>query len=146
TARRVGAAMEAGKRPCPRPMERQRLDEHDDLSLVRASAGSLRDDEEVVQMRRAVLEDRDREARARRFQRLFEAVMIRWLRGDFEPQGVETWPQFRARVLSCVETMTSLCEPRTRILAFTSVGPIAVLLQRALGTEDAASFRLAWRL
>ncbi len=146
TARRVGKAMEAAGRAWPEPMELPGLDEHDDLSLVRASVGSLSDDEEVSQLRREMLEVRDREERSRRFHRLFEAVMIRWLRGDFEPQGIETWPQFRARVLSCVETMTSLCEPRTRILSFTSVGPVAVLLQRALGSDDLTSFRLAWRL
>lgn len=146
TARRVGKAMEAAGRAWPEPMELPGLDEHDDLSLVRASVGMLSDDEEVVRLRREMLEVRDREERSRRFQRLFEVVMVRWLQGDFEPQGVETWPQFRARVLSCVETMTSLCEPQTRIVAFTSVGPAAVLLQRALGIDDAASFALAWRL
>lgn len=146
TARRVGRAMDAAGRPWPAPMELAGLDEVDDLSLVRASVGSLGDDEEIARLRREMLEVRDREERSRRFQRLFEAVMIRWLRGDFEPQGVETWPQFRARVLSCVETMTSLCERHTRILAFSSVGPVAVLLQRALGIDDEASFGLAWRV
>lgn len=146
TARRVGKAMEAAGRPWPEPMELPGLDELDDLSLVRASVGSLSDDAEIVQLRREMLEVREREERSRRFQRLFEAVMVRWLRGDFEPQGVETWPQFRARVLSCVESMTSLCEPQTRIMALTSVGPMAVLLQRALGLDDVASFELAWRV
>jgi broad specificity phosphatase PhoE len=146
TARRVGKAMAAAGRPWPDPTELPGLDEHDDLSLVRASVGSLSDDEEVVRLRREMLEVRDREERSRRFQRLFEVVMTRWLQGDFEPQGVESWPQFRARVLSCVEMMTALCDPETRIAVFTSVGPVAVLLQRALGIDDAASFRLAWRL
>lgn len=146
TARRVGKAMQTAGRAWPEPMELPGLDELDELGLARASVGSLSDDEEVVRLRREMLEVRDREERSRRFQRLFEAVMARWLRGDFEPQGVETWPQLRARVLSCVESMTSLCEPNTRILAFTSVGPVAVLLQRALGLDDVASFELAWRV
>lgn len=146
TARRVGRAMEGAGCKWPEPMELAGLEEHDTLSLVRASVGSLSEDSEVVGLRREMLEVRDKEERSRRFQRLFEVVMGRWLQGDFEPQGVETWPQFRARVLSCIETMTSLCEANTRILAFTSVGPAAVLLQRALGIDDVASFRLAWRL
>jgi broad specificity phosphatase PhoE len=146
TARRVGKAMEAAGRPWPEPMIVPALDEVEELSLARASVGALSDDEEVARLRREMLEVRDREERSRRFQRLFEAVMIRWLRGDFEPQGMETWPQFRARVLSCVETMTALCEPETRIVAFTSVGPMAVLLQRALGIDDETSFGLAWRV
>ena len=146
TMRRVGRAMEEAGRPWPDPIELAGLDDNDDLSLVRASVGSLSDDPEVAGLRREMLDVRDKEERSRRFQLLYEAVMIRWLRGDFEPQGVETWPQFRARVLSCVETMTSLCEPEARIVAFTSVGPVAVLLQRALGIDDETAFGLAWRL
>jgi broad specificity phosphatase PhoE len=146
TARRVGRAMEAAGRAWPVPMELTGLDEIDELSLVRATVGTLGEDEEIVRMRREMLEVRDREERSRRFRRLFEAVMVRWLRGEFEPEFFETWPQFRARVLSCVETMTSLSEPEPRILAFTSVGPLAVMLQRALGIDEVAAFGLAWRV
>lgn len=146
TMRRVGKAMEEAERPWPRSVELAGLDENDDLALTRASVGALRDDEEIASLRREMLDVRDKEERSRRFQRLYEAVMVRWLRGDFEPQGVETWPQFRARVLSCVETMTSLCKPEARIVAFTSVGPVAVLLQWALGLDDETCFRTAWRL
>lgn len=121
------------------------LDEHDSLSLVRASVGSLSDDAEVVALRREMLEATSREQRSECFARLFEAVVLRWLRGDFEPQGLETWTQFRARVLSCVETMTASQEPSARLVAISSTGPLAVLLQRALKLDDAASFRLAWR-
>jgi len=146
TARRVGKAIEAAGRSWPEPTELPGLDELDELSLVRATVGALSDDEEVLRLRREMVEVRDREERSRKFQRLFEVVIGRWLRGDFEPQGAETWPQFRARVLSCVETMTSQCEPETRILAVTSVGPVAVLLQRALGVDDEAAFGSAWQL
>lgn len=146
TMRRVGRAMEEARRPWPEPIELAGLAENDDLPLVRASVGALSDDPEIAQLRREMLDVRDKNERSRRFQLLYEAVMVRWLRGDLEPRGVETWPQFRARVLSCVETMTSLCEPRARIVAFTSVGPVAVLLQRALGVDDETAFGLVWRL
>ena len=114
---------------------------------MRASVGSLSDDAEVVALRREMLEAHSREERSERFQRLFEAVMIRWLRGDFEPQGVETWTQFRARVLSCLEAITSGPEATERsLLVVSSEGPLAVMLQRALELDDEASFRLAWRV
>lgn len=146
TMRRVGQAMAEARRPWPGAIELAGLAENDDLSLVRASVGALSDDPEIARLRREMLDVRDKAERSARFQRLYEAVMSRWLRGDFEPRGVETWPQFRARVLSCVETMTSLCKPGARIVAFTSVGPVAVLLQRALGIDHTAAFGLAWRL
>ena len=107
TANAVGKAVGERELAWPEVQTLPGLDEHDNLSLVRASVGSLSDDAEVVALRRDMLEAHSREERSERFQRLFEAVMIRWLRGDFEPQGVETWTQFRARVLSCLEAVTS---------------------------------------
>ncbi len=146
TAKLAGQAVTEAGRPWPEPRELVGLDEHDAFSLVRASVGSLADDEEVTALRQQMLSASSRDDRSARFQRLFEAVMTRWLRGDFEPRGVETWPQFRARVLSCLETITASAESGARVLAFSSVGPVAVLLQRALATTDLMSFQIAWRL
>ncbi|MEM7155938.1 MAG: histidine phosphatase family protein [Myxococcota bacterium] len=146
TASLVGKLLEEKGTTWNEPKQLAGLDDHDALSLVRASVGSLSDDEEVVALRRKMLDASSREERSACFQRLFEAVMIRWLRGDFEPQGVETWTQFRARVLSCVETMTSSHDPDTQMLVFSSVGPLAVLIQRALELDNEASFAIAWRL
>ncbi|MEX1363968.1 MAG: histidine phosphatase family protein [Nannocystaceae bacterium] len=144
TANAIGKAVAERQQPWPQLETLAGLDEHDNLSLVRASVGSLSDDAEVVALRRDMLEASGREERSERFGRLFEAVVIRWLQGDFEPQGVETWTQFRARVLSCIEAMTTT-EPARRLLVISSLGPLAVLLQRALELDDAAAFRLAWR-
>lgn len=146
TARAVSMIMTEAKRPWPELRTLPGLDDHDALSLVRASVGALSDDVEVVALRREMLEASSRQERSDCFQRLFEAVVLRWLQGDFEPQGVETWPQFRARVLSCVETMTAGQPANARLVAFSSSGPLAVLLQRALHTDDATSYRVAWRL
>lgn len=147
TVNAIGTALAEAEPPWPELCQRPGLDEHDTLSLVRASVGSLSDDDEVVALRREMLEAHSRQERSERFQRLFEAVMLRWLRGEFEPQGVETWTQFRARVLSCLEAITSSADdPSRSILVVSSVGPLAVLLQRALGLDDEASFRLGWRV
>ena len=72
--------------------------------------------------------------------------MARWLRDALPPSDIEAWQPFRARVLRGLATLTAAAPPARRIVAFTSVGPLAVLLQRALGTEDLASFRTAWRI
>jgi broad specificity phosphatase PhoE len=61
TARRVGKAVVEAGHAWPEPMELPGLDELDELSLVRASVGSLSDDAEVVGLRREMLEVRGRE-------------------------------------------------------------------------------------
>jgi broad specificity phosphatase PhoE len=126
------------------------LDEHDAFGMLRAAASQLGHEPEVAAGQQAWLGAGSPAERSRSFQRLFEAVMHRWMQGRFEPEGVETWPSFRARVLAglerIIDTGAAGAAGSTRAVAFTSVGPLAVLLQRALGTDDAASFRTAWRV
>lgn len=120
------------------------LDEHDAFGMLRAAVSEIGHEPELAAGHAALLSATTHAERSRSFQRLFEAVMHRWLEGRFAPEGVESWPQFRARVLAGLERI--LAAAPARAAAFTSVGPIAVLLQRALGTDDAQSFRTAWRI
>jgi broad specificity phosphatase PhoE len=119
------------------------LDEHDAFALLRAAGSQLGEEPEIAAGQRAWLGAGSPAERSRSFQRLFEAVMHRWMQGRFEPEAVERWPRFRARVLAGLERIVA---GPPRAVAFSSVGPLAVLLQRALGTDDAASFRTAWRI
>jgi broad specificity phosphatase PhoE len=147
TAALAGEAVRAADRPWPETRELPELDEHDAFGLLRAAATSaLAQEPEIAPAQAALLAARSHTDRSRSFQVLFEAVMTRWMQGSFEPPGVETWPQFRARVLAGLERITGTGPKRARAVAFSSVGPLAVLLQRALGTDDAASFRTAWRV
>jgi len=144
TTARAGEGMTAGGKPWPAPVVLSALDEHDAFSLVKAAAAQLAEDSEVAEGHRSLLAATAPDERSRSFQRLFEAVMHRWMQGAFEPEGVESWPVFRERVLSGLDAI--IASGARRPVAFSSVGPVAVLLQRALGTDDAASFRTAWRL
>lgn len=146
TAALAGQVVRAAARPWPEAVELPELDEHDAFGLVRAAVSELPHEPDIAAGYRAFLAAAAPAERSRSFQRLFEAVMARWMRGRFEPAGVETWPRFRARVLAGLERITSAGRERPRAVAFSSVGPLAVLLQRALGTDDEASFRTAWRL
>ncbi len=144
TAALAAEALGAGPQPWPERRELPQIDEHDAFSLVKAAGTALADDPEVAQGQRELLASRSPADRSRTFQRVFEAVMHRWMQGTFEPEGVETWPQFRDRVRAGLDAM--ITSGARRPIAFSSVGPVAVMLQRALGTSDADSFRTAWRL
>jgi broad specificity phosphatase PhoE len=144
TAALAGEAMRAAAQPWPEVVELSGLDEHDAFGLLRAAASALAHEPEIAVGHQALTAAVAPGERSRAFQPLFEAVMVRWMEGRFEPTGVETWPHFRARVHAGLEVM--LAAGASRVVAFSSVGPLAVLLQRALGTDDATSFRTAWRL
>jgi broad specificity phosphatase PhoE len=146
TAALAGDAARAAARPWPDVVELPAFDEHDAFGLLRVAGSALAHEPEIADGQRALLASRAPGERSRAFQQLFEAVMNRWMQGRFEPEGVETWPRFRARVLAGLEEITAAGASGARAVVFSSVGPLAVLLQRALGTDDAASFRTAWRL
>lgn len=147
TAALAAEAVRATGLSWPDAQELPELDEHDAFGLFRAAAG-LEDEPELAAGLQALSRTRTHAERSRAFQIVFEQLMTRWLSGQLEPEGVETWPRFRERVLSALRHMVERAagSPGTRVLAFSSVGPLAVLLQQALHTDDAASFRTAWRL
>lgn len=93
---------------------------------------------------------RDAEAtgpdRHRRFQRMFEAVMTRWVSGELADPAVESWIDFRERVRGALRIMTAGNRPGRRVVAFTSGGPIGVAVQTALGAPDPSAIEVNWRV
>jgi broad specificity phosphatase PhoE len=135
-----------GERAWPEPELAPELDEHDAFRMLASVVPRLQHDPEIATLAAAAAERGDARVRSASFQRLFEAVMHRWLRGELDDDTLESWPEFAARV---ERGLQRIVEPRgagQNIVAFTSVGPIAVLLRAALGTDDNASFRTAWRI
>ena len=88
--------------------------------------------------------------RNRRFQRMFEPLMLRWIAGDLSSPQVESWREFRARVERGLRRITGGdAGDRTRgrrIAAFTSGGPIGVAVQMALDAPDRSGLELNWRV
>lgn len=143
---REAAGQVEGAVAWPEPVVVEGLDEHDAFAMLSRVVPKLEGDPEIQPLQAAIADAKDRSERSRGFQRLFEAVMARWLRGEIDAEDAEPWPDFKARVLGALDTLVAAPAPAKRIAAFSSVGPLAVLIQRALGTEDLASFQTAWRI
>jgi len=145
TARLVGESYAHGGRAWPEMTIVQELDEHDAFGMIGKAVPRLRHDAEIDALAKGAETTEDPRERSAAFQRLFEAVMTRWLRGGIDDAGIETWNAFASRVDRALDRMVGLDKPGRRIIAFTSVGPLAVMLRRALGAADIDAFRTAWR-
>lgn len=78
------------------------------------------------------------------FQRLFADALARWVSGEHDAEYSRSWQAFRAEVL---QTLQQLADgPAWRIWAFTSGGPIAVIVSHLLQTPEARTFQLSWPL
>lgn len=80
----------------------------------------------------------------RAFQDLFVAAVGRWTGGAHDPDYRQTWPMFRARVLEALDVFAQ--HPARRIWAFTSGGPIGVIVNTLLDAPPERTFGLSWPL
>jgi broad specificity phosphatase PhoE len=79
----------------------------------------------------------------RGFQRVFEAVMTMWIRGEIEAPEVESWQAFCARVATGVGNLREGDRKGRAIVAFTSAGTIAAAMRMALELSDERMLDLA---
>jgi len=84
--------------------------------------------------------------RNRRFQKMFEALMTRWVAGALAAPEVEPWTAFHERVRRGLRRITSGAGSGRRVVAFTSGGFIGVAVQIALRAPDPSGLEVNWRV
>jgi broad specificity phosphatase PhoE len=82
----------------------------------------------------------------RSFQMLFESCVRLWIDGKLAVGGVESWTKFQNGVRGALKTLTVDKPSGSRVVAFSSVGPMSALLQLVLKTPHDQALDLGWRL
>jgi broad specificity phosphatase PhoE len=82
--------------------------------------------------------------RRRNFQRLFETVVTMWVNGELTVEGVESWEAFIARVNRGLTQFLATAGKSETCAIFTSGGPVAVSVQRALRLSPKDTLQVAW--
>jgi broad specificity phosphatase PhoE len=98
----------------------------------------------VRDLHRAFEQSKDTDARKRRFQQMFEAVIGMWVSGELVVDGVESWQDFCARVDRGIATIVNSTTLSGDSVVFTSGGPIGVAMRRALSLSHADTLQLTW--
>jgi len=78
------------------------------------------------------------------FQRVFEAVISLWVNGEISPPNVESWAEFCARVNRSLTNFLATSQKGETVAIFTSGGPIAIAVQRALHLSAGDTLQIAW--
>jgi broad specificity phosphatase PhoE len=145
TARIVGDAYRQAGLDFPVPAVLDELDEYDGESVLKhALPGLLEKDARIRGLQRAFEESKDPSERRKTFQKAFEAVIGLWVNGEISPAGVESWDEFSARVRRGFQSFLSTGGQGERIAIFTSGGPIALAVQRALDLSPQNTLRVSW--
>lgn len=88
--------------------------------------------------------DGDPREKPRMFQQVFEVVMNRWIAGDVGDPPVESWKDFKGRVVQGIERVREAHPKGETVAVFTSGGPIAVSMQHVLRAPDTVALGLNW--
>ena len=151
--RQIGSAQLAAEAyaPCGMDLPAARvvdeLDEYDSGGVVGVLVPRLIQADQHV----AVLADQYNQSKGsaeeyRAFQRMFEAVMKAWVRGQIASPEIGSWQQFKGRVLQGLAGIIDRNNRGRRVAVFTSGGPISVAVQLALGLSDEKALEINWAL
>jgi broad specificity phosphatase PhoE len=134
----------SGVRSLPEPDVAPEFDEMHAEELLRTRLPHLAEADETL---RAMIEAMSiagdpREAH-RGFQRIFEHVMTRFVRGEIEAPEVESFEAFRARVEGGIRMLQADDRRGLRVVVFTSAGTIAAAIGAALALSGEKILDLA---
>ncbi len=145
TAAIVGEVYRKAGLSFPEPELLPAFDEyHGDAVLERGLPGLVARDAEIQRLYEAFESSGSAGSRVRNFQKLFEAVIGRWVEGELPIEGVESWAEFCARVHRGLAEITAGDGRGRQIAIFSSGGPISVAMQRALELTAQNTLRVAW--
>jgi broad specificity phosphatase PhoE len=124
------------------------MNEFDEYSgvevLSRGLPQLLRTSDEVRRLHRGFENSTDIVARRTSFQKLFEIVIGKWVSGELTIGEVESWPDFCTRVETGVARISNGARSGGDLVIFTSGGPIAVAVRRALHLSHADTLQMTW--
>ena len=83
-------------------------------------------------------------ARRKTFQKLFEAVISKWVAGEVSADGVEPWHEFCLRVERGLAQVVRDTPPAAGAVIFTSAGAIGAAMRRALHLSAGDTLQLTW--
>ena len=145
TGNGVKAAYEEAGLAFPEPVLMEAFDEYPAEEVIKTFVPELvQDDPHIRELSAAFEQSTDKKQIARNFQKLFETVVLRWMRGELESEGLESWKAFQTRVHQGIEQILQNSDKNQTIAVFSSGGPMALTTQWALGCSDQKALELSW--
>ncbi|MGA2949867.1 MAG: histidine phosphatase family protein [Candidatus Sulfotelmatobacter sp.] len=145
TARIVADVYRDAGRSFPEIVVMSELDEYQAEAVMRTSLPRLmRGNTEIREMSIAYESACEPGERRRTFQRLFEAVIGKWVAGETAADGIESWHEFCLRVERGLVQVIHGTTLAAGAVVFTSSGPIGAAMRRALHLSAEDALQLSW--
>ena len=129
--------------PWPKPNLLEGLDEHFGQHVMLRALPEMMKSDPTVRDLVARFKEGDR-SELPQYLKLFQKVTRSWVRGELHMPGLEAWHEFRGRIHGALDHLMAAGSGRKKVLAFTSGGPIAASMGRALGIDDEKTLELSY--
>lgn len=131
----------------PELIELPEFDEYDADGIMRELLPQLiEQDDRFRQLSEAFLKSETIEDRRRNFQKQFEAITAKWVRGEVLSPNVESFREFHARVRRGLERVMKDAPRGSRVAVFSSGGAISVSVQLAAKAHEEMVLEFNWRI
>jgi broad specificity phosphatase PhoE len=145
TAKIVAETFQSMQLRFPASVAMQEFDEFEAEAVLKQALPQLLDgDTGVCQLHQAYLASKSASEKRKSFQKLLEVVIGKWVEGEIAVPGVESWPEFCARVNRGLSQIMSDARSSEQVVVFSSGGPIAVAMRRSLNLSPQDTLRAAW--
>lgn len=117
------------------------FNEYDHVGIIDSQiAGLLEEDPSLADDRDDFIKNREK------FRRFFGAVIRRWVSGNHDAPGVETFVEYGRRIEKGISSVVESMGPDGKAVVFTSGGVISIAMRMALDLSDREALLLGWRL
>lgn len=141
TARSALEQLQAAQLPAPKHELEPAFNEFDAEAVIRALLPDMLGEEpQALEVLRNA-----RQHRAE-FQRIFAKLIGRWLSGEHDKPGLQSWAEFVSQVQGGLERVLEQANDQQHIAVFTSGGTITALLHLITGIAPAQAFELNWQI
>jgi broad specificity phosphatase PhoE len=147
SAELAGYAYEQAGGCWPKPVGLEELDEFDLDGLMKRFAPRLASrNSGFARLTEAYLQSDGEQNRLRNFHRTFAMLVHHWQTAEPPDADVESWPEFRQRVVRVIRRIQETTGRSKRVVLFTSGGFIGCVLQHVLGVSDRITLEMNWRI
>lgn len=143
SARIVTEAYRSAGLVFPETVVMNEFDEYQAEAVLRECLPQLQGHAEINELHRAY-QDSESGDRRKTFQKLFEAVIARWVAGEIAADGVEPWHEFCLRVERGLAQVVRDTPAAASAVVFTSAGPIGAAMRRTLHLSSEDTLQLTW--
>jgi len=141
TAQAAMAQLDAAGQATPVLEVDSAFNEFDADAVIRALLPAMLPDEpEALHVLRNAAQNRAE------FQRLFALIIGRWLNGNYDTPGLQSWLEFVAQVQAGLQRVLETAGNKDRIAIFTSGGTITALLHLITQMPATQAFELNWQI